>query len=252
MKKLMLGLIAATTLAASVQGQVAISDPGYTQGFNSIGTALPTGWTVRTGATASALGTTATLTTAATSWGDTAGSFKNFAASTSLTETATTAEQSGSSNRALGIRQTGSFGDPGASFNFNFSTVGFDITSLSLDLMMLSVQTRSTTWSIQYGVGASPTSFTTLGTWSDPGVFGATTLTYTSANFGTALNDQTNLWFRVVALSGSSGTGSRDSMAIDNFSLSAVAIPEPSTYALIVLGLGGLILARRLQRSAKA
>jgi hypothetical protein len=250
MKKFVLSLIAVTTLAATVQGQVAISNLGYTQDFNSIGSGLPTGWDVRTGATASALGNTASFTTNATSWGETSGAFKNYAASTGLTETATSSDQSGSTNRALGIRQTGAFGDPGASFNFHFSTLGVQVTSISLDLMMLSVQTRLTTWSIQYGVGANPTSFTTLGTWSDPGAFGATSFNFTTANFGTALDNQSDLWFRVAALSGSTGSGNRDSMGIDNFSIAAV--PEPSTYALIALGLGGLILARRWQRSAKA
>jgi hypothetical protein len=46
--------------------------------------------------------------------------------------------------------------------------------------------------------------------------------------------------------------GNDHGLAIDNFSLTVVPIPEPSTYALIALGLGGLILARRWQRSAKA
>jgi hypothetical protein len=46
--------------------------------------------------------------------------------------------------------------------------------------------------------------------------------------------------------------GSDHGLAIDNFSLTAAPIPEPSTYVLIALGLGGLILARRWQRSTKA
>jgi hypothetical protein len=59
MKKFVLSLIAVTTLAATVQGQVAISNLGYTQDFNSIGSGLPTGWDVRIGATASGLGSAA-------------------------------------------------------------------------------------------------------------------------------------------------------------------------------------------------
>jgi hypothetical protein len=233
-----------------VQGQVAISNLGYTQDFNSIGSGLPTGWDVRTGATATALGSTVTFSTSAVAWNNTSGAFKNFASVGTFDGSEDATTQANSTNRALGIRQTGSFGDPGASFNFHFSTLGVQVTSISLDLMMLNVQPRSTTWSIQYGVGANPTSFTTLGTWSDPGAFGATSLTFTTANFGTALDNQSDLWFRVAALSGSTGLGNRDSMGIDNFSIAAV--PEPSTYALIALGLGGLILARRWQRSAKA
>jgi hypothetical protein len=250
MKKFVLSLIAVTTLAATVQGQVAISNLGYTQDFNSIGTALPAGWDVRTGATTAALGNTASFTTNATSWGDLSGAFKNFASVGTFDGSEDATTQANSTNRALGIRQTGAFGDPGASFNFHFSTLSVQVTSISLNLMMLSVQPRSTTWSIQYGVGANPTSFTTLGTWSDPGAFGATSFTFTTTDFGTALDNQSDLWFRVAALSGSTGSGNRDSMGIDNFSIAAV--PEPSTYALIALGLGGLILARRWQRSTKA
>jgi len=84
---------------------------------------------------------------------------------------------------------------------------------------MLSVQTRSTTWTIQYGIGASPTSFTTLGsTYSDPASFGTTTRSFTTGDL-VGINNQTSVWFRVVALTASSGTGSRDTFGIDNFSL---------------------------------
>jgi hypothetical protein len=244
MKKTFVTLLAGLVLAAgSVQGQVLITNAGYTQNFDSIGTGLPTGWDARTGATATALGTVASFTTGATSWDNTTGAFKNFAATTGLSETSTTAAQSASTDRAFGIRQTNSFGDPGASFNFHFSTTGVNVTNISFDAMMTSVQTRSTVWSIQYGVGASPTSFTTLGTYSDPGIWGSTGFSFTTADFGTNLDNQANLWFRVVALSGSTGTGSRDSFAIDNFNVTA--IPEPSTYALIALGLGALVVLRR-------
>jgi hypothetical protein len=243
-KLLLLSAAFATCLGFPLTAQVVITQTGYTQDFNSIGSGLPTGWTVRTGASASALGTTASLTTAATSWGDTTGAFKNFASATSLTSTATATDQSNSANRALGIRQSGSVGDPGAAFTFNLSTTGMTLTGLSLDLMMLSVQTRSTTWSIQYGTGASPSSFSTLGTYADPGLFGTTAVSFTQAQLA-GMSNQANVWFRVAALDVSTGSGNRDSFAIDNFSLTAV--PEPSTYAAIagVLALGLAFWHRR-------
>jgi hypothetical protein len=103
-KNLPLILFAGIALAATAQGQVAITNLGYTQDFNSIGSGLPTGWDVRTGATASSLGSTATFNTSQVAWDNTSGAFKNYAASTGLTETATSSDQSGSTNRALGIR----------------------------------------------------------------------------------------------------------------------------------------------------
>jgi autotransporter-associated beta strand protein len=193
----------------------------YTQNFNDLGAGLPTDWTVRTGANASSLGTTAAFNTAQVSWADTGSGFKNYASATGLTSTSDLAAQNASTDRALGVRQSSSFGDPGASFNYAFSTTGEVLDSISLDLMVLDVEARSTTWSIEYGIGAAPTSFTLLGTWTDPGAWGTTTLTFDTTDFGTALDNQANLVFRVAALSSSTGSGSRDSMAIDNFEINA-------------------------------
>jgi autotransporter-associated beta strand protein len=195
----------------------------YSQNFNDLGTALPTDWTTRTGANASGLGTSQAFSTTEILWSDSAGAFKNFASATGLSSTATTTQQNDSADRALGIRQTGSFGNPGASFQYVFTTTGETIDAISFDLMMLSVQGQSTTWSIQYGVGAAPTSFTTLGTWSDPGTWGTTALTFDTSDFGSSLDNQANLVFRVVALSSSTGSGSRDSVAIDNFVINSIA-----------------------------
>jgi hypothetical protein len=217
----------------------------YTENFNALSTSLPAGWDVRTGATGTGLGSTVTFSTSTRTWGDTAGAFKNLSAA-DIASDSSTADQSANTNRSLGIRQTSSFGDPGASFNFNFSTAGLDVTSISIDLSMLNVQPRSTSWSIQYGVGADPSSFTTLGTWEDPGVFGTSSFVFDVDDFGTALNEKAQLWFRVVALSGSTESGARDTMGIDNFSITtAVVIPEPSIALLSGLGLLGLLRRRR-------
>ncbi len=196
-------------------GQFALTGTSYTQDFNSIGTALPSGWAVETGATASSLGTAATFNTSAATWSATTGQFANFA-SASIGSGGT---QATATDRALGVRQTGSFGDPGASFTFNFNSTGDTLSAISLDLMMLNVQTRSTTWSVQYATGASPTSFTTAGTYADPGAFGTTTFTTFSAGDLLALSNQSSAWIRIVALSASTGSNNRDTFGIDNFSM---------------------------------
>ena len=240
----LLALAAFSALAAvTSQGATLIPIGTYTQSFDTIVTGLPADWTVRSGATATAVGTALTFTTPPTTWADTGGRFKNVSSATNLTSVASTTDQGNSSNRALGLRQSGSFGDSGASFNFNFSTTEREITGITLDLMMLSVQNRSTTFTLQYGIGASPTSYTTLSTYGDPGVFGTTSLSFGTTDFGTALNNQAEVVFRVVALGGSTGSGSRDTVGIDNFTITA--IPEPSSALLGGLGLLALLRRRR-------
>jgi len=190
----------------------------YTQDFNGVGTGLPSDWSVRTGATASALGTSAAFNTTATDWTSTAGSFRNSAATTGLTATETAVNQAASPNRCIGLRQTGGVGDPGGAFCFNFSTLGVTLSSLSLDMHMLNVQTRSTTWSLQVATGAAPASWTTLTTYTDPGAFGTTNFSFNAAQLAT-LNNSAEVWFRVVALGASTSTGSRDTVGIDSFVL---------------------------------
>jgi hypothetical protein len=244
----------------AVGGPVPLAASNYTQNFDGIASGLPTGWSVSSNATATSVGNqNATYNSAATSWGDATGAFKNVAAVDSLTSGASAATQAAATDRALGLRQTATFGDPGAAFNFEFSSIGAQISSIAFDLQMLSVQTRSTTFSIQYGIGPSPSTFTTLGTWADPGAFGSTTFTFTTTDFGTNLDNQSDVLFRVVALSPSTGTGSRDTVAIDNFSLVTgqgmiqpiAAVPEPATIGMMVLGAGLLAGAQRFRRKLR-
>ncbi|MES2596276.1 MAG: autotransporter-associated beta strand repeat-containing protein [Verrucomicrobiota bacterium] len=199
----------------------------YTQDFSTVSSGLPSDWTVRSGATATALGTSAAFTTTAVEWGNTGGTFRNSAASTGLVSTESTANQSAAPNRCVGLRQTGGLGDPGGAFCFNFSTLGVTLSTLSIDMHMLSVQTRSTVWSVQVATGAVPASWTTLTTYTDPGTFGSTALSFNAAQLST-LNNSAEVWFRIVALGTSTGTGSRDTVGIDNFAL---------TYAPVSAGL---------------
>jgi hypothetical protein len=66
-------------LTGSGIGLISLATSPYFQNFDAIGTALPTGVTVKTGATVSALGNDATFSTAKVSWSSTTGAFKNFA-----------------------------------------------------------------------------------------------------------------------------------------------------------------------------
>lgn len=217
----------------------------YSENFNIIATtaaAAAAGWDVRTGATDTSLGTVGTNTISTSTWGNTGGAFKNFAAASTVVGSDTDV-QNAATDRALGIRQTADFGDPGAAFNFNFSSSGLSVQEITIDLQMLSVQPRSTVWIVQYGIGASPSSFTTLATFDNLATFGSTAFTIQSATLGTVLNNQAQAWFRIAALSPTTISGIRDSFAIDNFSITT--IPEPAASLLAALGLLGILRRRR-------
>ncbi|MDB6029009.1 MAG: type sorting protein [Verrucomicrobiales bacterium] len=231
MKKHLFALTALIVFADYVSNaQVVLTGTNYVQDFNGIGSGLPTGWSVRTGASASNLGTAATFNANHKDWGSTTGSFANYASTTNTdgtvytgSEPASTQTNSVTLNRALGVRQTGAFGDPGAAFVLQLQdTAGLGNFQLKVDMNMLSVQTRSTVWTIDYSIGNTPAIFTSLGTFADPGVFGTTVKTF---SLGTALDNQgQNVWIRVVALGATTGSSNRDTFAVDNFSLTYNAV----------------------------
>lgn len=210
---------------SGLNAQVTLSTSPYTQNFNSIGSGLPTGWTVRTGATETNLGTTASFVTTATAWATTNGQFRNSASANSPASSGDNATtQSGRSDRALSVRQSGSFGDPGAAFVLQLAnTTGLSNFELSFKLMSLATDAgRTTTWNVDYGVGASPGTFTDVttspATITTNNVWGST---FVTVDFGSALNNISNtVWIRIVAKSSTSGSGSRPVTGIDDVSLS--------------------------------
>jgi hypothetical protein len=206
------------------QAQAALGTSPYLETFDGLANGLPTGFRIYSGATASSLGTAATLTTAATAWNNTAGAFKNFA-SADIGSTATSTAQTAATDRALGVRQTGSFGDPGASFVFQVAnTTGRTDFALSFKLQSLDAASpRTTTWTVDYGLGAAPTSFTPVATGTVTPTTGGTAFSNTTipVSFGTALDDNSGLvTIRISTLAASLGGGNRPSSAIDDFSLS--------------------------------
>ncbi len=210
------------TGSVSSTGEIVLTGGSYTQNFDGIGTQLPTGWSVRAGATATSLGSTQLLTVAPTAWNNTGGSFKNLA-SGDIGLTASTTDQNNATDRALGVRQSGNLGDPGAAFTAKLAnTTGFQSFSLAFKLQSLDAGSgRVTTWRVDYGFGETPTSFTAL-TVSGPLTVGGSAVSNNTigVDFGNALdNVNTPVWIRIVTITGSSGSGSRATTTIDDFSL---------------------------------
>lgn len=233
--------------------QVVLSGSSYFQNFDSLGSGLPDGWTVRTGASVNSTGSAWSVRPRdETSWATNTEEFRDVGSAQSLPSGTSVDAQRGSTNHALGVRQGGSFAtDPGASFQFSFDASAVSINSLSIELQMLDVETRSTTWSIQWSQNGG-TAWTTLNSWADPGIFGVTAYTFAAADLA-GMNGQSSVLFRVAALSASTGSDSRDTIAIDNFSLnySPTSIPEPATAAALA-GVTALVgaIGRRWRRHA--
>lgn len=234
MTRLLLCLLA--SLAPALSGQIVLSGTNYTQNFDGIGGGLPNGFTTRTVCTTTSNGFSITPVLSPSPWSSLTGNFYNYASATGLIETSSSTDQNNSLNRCIGIRQSGSFGDAGSAspsppcFLFVIQdTLGFAGFSMSLDLMMLSVQPRSTTWTVEYRIG-STAAFTPIGTYSDPGSWGTTAFNY---NFGSTLdNVAQEVQIRVSALSPSTGSGNRDSFGIDNFVLNYSQVPAPTISAV--------------------
>jgi len=226
---------------SNLSGSVVDSDtafisivPGYFQDFDDIGGGVPVQWELRTGATATFLGNETFDVENPISWDNTSGGFKNLASATFENEPILSAFfQAAWPDRALGIRQTGAFGDPGAAFIFQMpDTIGKFDFHLSMDLMILSVQPRSTVWSVQVGFGEAPTEFVSLHTYYDPGVFGTTPIHLPLIDQKDPSHRDVPVWFRVVALGASSGSNNRDTFAIDNFSLTWTETEPPTNLNL--------------------
>jgi len=211
-------------LSFPIFAQVNLTTSPYVENFDGIGSGLPNGFTTRLSSSSSSLGTSTAFSTAAAAWNATAAGYKNMASATAGSA-ATTAVQAAATDRALGLRQTSATGyDPGSGFTFQIAnTTGKSAFKLRFDLQSLdnSSAPRTTNWAVEYGFGATPTSFTaanTTGTLSTGGnIFSNNNI---SVDFGTALDNNSGpIWIRLVCLSASTGSGNRPTTAIDNFNL---------------------------------
>ena len=236
-------LLALFTMLVGTQvswGQLTLPTSPYTQNFDAIGTTQPTGWSVYTGATASALGTIATFPTTTVSWATSTGQFINAASlNAGLATTASAATQTAATERALGLRQTASYGNPGGAFVLQLAnTTGRTSFTFSFKIMNLDptlTTGRTSTWNVDYGFGTTPTSFTNATT-SPASVTivqgaGQSTATVT-VNFGNALDNQSgNVWIRIVTKSAASGSGTSPGIGIDDISLAYTTASATNYYS---------------------
>lgn len=209
-----------TTLA---NNPITLTSSPFTLNFDGTNPPLPTGVSIKTGANSTTLGNDATYNNANNyHWATVSAGARSYASGT-LPSTTDSAAQSVATNRAIGYRQTAASGDPGTAFVFKIAnTTGKTNFNLSFLLQSLdAASARTTTWAVDYGFGDTPTSFTAatpVGTVTT----GATTFSSNTVtvNFGSALDNQSQtVWIRIVALTGTTGSGSRPTTAIDNFSL---------------------------------
>lgn len=245
MKRFLLLSWASLLTAASleVRAQVTLATSPYVETFDGLASGLPAGFSLYTNAAPTQVGTPAPLTTAPTAWGNSGGAFKNFASATGLPRTTSSANQAAAPNRALGVRQTGSFGDgtststpptgAGPAFVFQVAnTTGKTDFELNFRLQSLdSTVGRTATWQVEYGLGTTPTVFTQVGATATTGPFFANAAI--KVGFGGALDNKTGpVWIRIVAPTPTTGPGSRPSSAIDDFALSWNANPNAPTLAV--------------------
>ncbi|MBS1584855.1 MAG: T9SS type A sorting domain-containing protein [Bacteroidetes bacterium] len=237
-KVLLLGPLFLISLAALGQ----LSGSSYYQDFNSLGSGnLPYNWQGDTIATATNLGTVVPPFFNNNTWKQVAGGFKNVASAHGLLAGADSVTQANSIDRAFAVRQTsgsGSFhgNDPGAAFVFKIDNTT-NLTNFNLEFELQSLDSsspRTTTWSVDYGLGANPSSFVTVPTTGNMTTGGNTFSTANiTASFGSALDHQNQpVWIRIVALTHTTGSGNRATTAIDNFHLTwsgtAVGVPDLS------------------------
>ncbi len=198
--------------------------------FDALASGLPAGIYVKQDANSNQLGNEATVYGGSfanpTAWNQTSLGFKNFASATGLASNANLSTQNASSNRALGVRQTGTFsagGDPGAAFAFQLAnTTGK--SNLKMEFLLQSLDgvsaiARTTTWKVDYGIGDDPGSFTQVATVPATltTTYGSFSSTAVSVDFGAALNNiNQKVWIRIVALTPTTGGGNRPSTGIDD------------------------------------
>jgi len=249
--RLTLGILSIFWVISTASAQIVLSGTSYSQDFDGIGSGLPTGWTVTTDASTSTLGNSAIFTTTAVRWGaaNSSGLFRN-SSSSNIASSSSSASQSSNINRALGWRPSTAAQRDGSILLTIQDTEGFENFTLNLSVFTFNDVTATATYALEYRVGDSG-NFKQIGDTYDTGTeFSQTNYTISSVTLS-AIEDQSETVYIRLRGTTPSGTGSLDGIAIDDFSLSFSAVPEPSSFAAF-LGLGALGLAATRRRGRKA
>jgi hypothetical protein len=250
--KFLIAAVAGVALLASKAGAqpVTLSGTNYFQNFDDLSGGLEQGWLVYSSATATSLGTLVAFTNSNPSltvndWANFSFGFKNCAstnftpAGTNFNGTEPLATQALTANRALAVRTTGA-NDPGNAFVLKVAnTTGLGKFVLDVDMLLLSAQTRSNNWTLDFGISpdgiSPPSTFTVVsnnffGSFTNASAFGAY---HKTLDFGNLLDDtQGPIWIRIVNRTASTGSGSRPTIGIDNFNLgftNVPSVPRPPT-----------------------
>jgi len=242
---ILLGLIGILPAQQSA-AQVVLGPSPYTQNFNSIGSGLPSGWSVRAVTNPANFGVPAIYNAAPVGWASDVWNFENLASCNSPASiTDNNALQNSRSDRALGVRKAADVGNPGGAFVFQVaSTVGLSNFMMNFKLMQLDPSGQHgqmVTWRVDYGFGASPASFTnasSVSPWplktkqTNPVEWCSQNVT---VDFGSALDNYSGVvTIRIysnalTSASGPNSTNKRPNSAIDDVSLSYSGDVTPPT-----------------------
>ncbi len=254
MKPQLIRLLAWAMLGLGTTGsaQIAITT-NYTQDFDSLGTALPAGWGVWTNSTATGNGTAFTWSPAEIANNGAASAVNYFRNVPGASQTWTSTLSSGS-DRAIGWR-AGNAASRDGSITFSLSnTAGYQFNSLSFQLFTPNSSGTAGIFALQYQLGASGT-FTSLASVSYTNNLAQSPLTVTTITLtGVQLSALNNHAGPVTLRWDNTASGAAfQTLALDNFSFTATAVPEPATYAVILgaVALAGAAWRRhRMQRRA--
>ena len=210
-----------------------LTGTSYTNSFDTFEAdqGTPGEWTTYTGATATAPGSIAAwsainYTASSNTWRTTSGRFANQASTysyvglTNFDGSEAVAVQQAEPNRCMAVRQV-SGTDMGVAFVLKLADTldrrDFVMTLDSLNLDPTSP--RTTTWTVDYGFGTTPTIFVPVTNFANAaGTFSTNPRKIIFPN-GTLDNSAGPVWIRIVVLSPTSGSGNRETTGIDNVGL---------------------------------